>query len=134
MKKFFLALCFIMLLPSFVIAEDDCSQKIIIKRAFCENQYYYKNKKLKQKQLNTLLEEVPEALPEVQKAKKYSPYMKVFASSGGFLIGYSISSDDESKEDLTKAGCISTIIAIRFQVLMDRHYQKAVEIYNSKFD
>ena len=140
MKKILLVVCSFLILfslSSFAMAEtvhtDADSQKITYKNFLGENRYYYNGKAISRTQLNALLAEVPETQPEVKKARKYTPYMQIFAFAGGYAIGSSISEkNQDSKQNLATTGLITTIIAFRFQILMDNHYKKAIEIYNSK--
>lgn len=109
---------------------------IVIKKTASRNLYYYGDNQLSYEQLEAKLNMIPESIPEVKKAKRYSRFVTFFASTGGFLIGYplgeAIGGAEEPSWDLAATGVIGLFFGKRFMKLTDKHYEKAVEIYNSK--
>lgn len=108
---------------------------IVIKKTTSGNLYYYGDNQLSYEQLETKLIMVPESIPEIKKAKRYSRFVPFFAFTGGFLIGYplgeAIGGAEEPSWDLAVTGVIGLFLGNRFMKLTDKHYEKAVEIYNT---
>lgn len=119
-----------------VIANEESKVlSIVVKKSSSGNLYYYGESQLTYEQLEVKLKTVPETIPAIKKAKRYSRFVPFFAFTGGFLIGYplgeAIGGTEEPSWDLAVTGVIGLFLGNRFMKLTDKHYEKAVEIYNT---
>lgn len=136
MKKIILiSLCLLLLfLPVMAWAGDESLQKIEIKKTALGNQYYYKDIPLTMTQLDQQLKKVPETEPEIKKAKGFFVSSIVFAGAGGYLIGYQLgtaAAGRDPKWEQAGYGVVSIVLGGYCAKQADKHYEKAVEIYNS---
>jgi hypothetical protein len=85
-------------------------------------------------QLDQQLKKVPETEPEIKKAKGFLVSSIVFAGAGGYFIGYQLgtaAAGGDPKWEQAGYGVVSIVFGGYCAKQADKHYEKAVEIYNS---
>lgn len=97
------------------------------------NIYIYDGKKLKPKQMLSLMEPNPLAYKEMKRAKTNYDVGAVFGFAGGFLVGWSLGAllaDKEIDWRISVAGAGLIGISIPFSIGQARHTKRAVKIFN----
>lgn len=140
MKKYIICciICQLFLIVSSNYAQDSTKSTITIKKSAFGRKYIHQDKKLKLKELKTLLTQEPATEQELSTAQKYYRPAMIFSTVGGFCIGWPIGSALGGTEDpaweLAIAGGGITIVALILGGKADKHFENAVHIYNKQIE
>lgn len=110
------------------------AQEIEVKKCLGENMFYQNGKKLKAKDLKSLMKDNSEALALLKSAKSNYTWATILGAAGGGLVGYPLGTaagGGDAKWEFAGAGAALILVAIPILNNYNKKSKEAVELYNS---